>query len=785
MSAAEPARWLRAPEHLLQDIADSPGSKSLPVEFLDSLSSVFAAVLARGSPGAVHLSRLTAGEHHSFLLSLKETLWTVFAAEQPLGTFTAELGMGVVPMRGAAGVPLRKRMRELRSLPGNQVRMPGFTGPLDLILVELPGAMPLSNCKVVVSNLPAFYMVEGLGAALLAAAGYAAPEVTVTFEQLGTPATSLGLPCFDRAVIHCLTQPSARGLPNLPRSFLFSGRSVKLQCLFNDVREAPVPRAGAPVQGDDMQVEDIHPGPSPPPGVPDTTSRFDQPASQPAQHPARASGQTQPQEEVGGSTTLPPSPPAPPAPPAQRQSHVHSGSSEPFTVQFSAQPHPAQEPAPAAGASPASSTGHDSTAGVQHAAWVARRVAGGTIPTQLMTNSPTGAIPPPPPASPSPAVRQRMMHQLRQQQPQQQQQQQERGHQPHWQQQQPLQQQQQQQPHMQQQQPHRHLRQPHVQPQQPHVRPQEQQQQQQRLRQQQQQQLRQQQRLQQQEQQQVAGVTHPPSPPPRQRVGDATHQLPVVHGRGRATPVTEGGRLLEQRRMASLRMLAVSSTVGGLSTGAQLAVRGPSVASGQARPRPRGSRARMRSAKRRGTARPAAVGGSEPDATSSGATSDCSLACDVRPTPHALRGAVSRGRDAWQKRTVLEATSAWQSAANRVFHQRGAAPIPAYPRDAMAEAIGGMLLEAPVADVPEAWGDLLQVRPEARTFFLNELYLHFRCAWELMEPGMQGWQSLYLSMKRAILGCAASFITGMSMFAPDTDSPGPMRLGVQLGAMPP
>lgn len=103
----------------------------------------------------------------------------------------------------------------------------------------------------------------------------------------------------------------------------------------------------------------------------------------------------------------------------------------------------------------------------------------------------------------------------------------------------------------------------------------------------------------------------------------------------------------------------------------------------------------------------------------------------------------------------------------------------------MAEAIGGMLLEAPVADVPEAWGDLLQARPEARTFFLNELYLHFRCAWELMEPGMQGWQSLYLSMKRAILGCAASFITGMSMFAPDTDSPGPMRLGVQLGAMPP
>lgn len=105
--------------------------------------------------------------------------------------------------------------------------------------------------------------------------------------------------------------------------------------------------------------------------------------------------------------------------------------------------------------------------------------------------------------------------------------------------------------------------------------------------------------------------------------------------------------------------------------------------------------------------------------------------------------------------------------------------------DAMAEAVGGLLLEAPLTDVPEAWGDLLQVRPEARVFFLNELYPCFRGAWGLAEPRVQGWQSLYFSMRRAILGCAASYINGISALAPDADDPSPARLGARPGAAPP
>jgi hypothetical protein len=103
----------------------------------------------------------------------------------------------------------------------------------------------------------------------------------------------------------------------------------------------------------------------------------------------------------------------------------------------------------------------------------------------------------------------------------------------------------------------------------------------------------------------------------------------------------------------------------------------------------------------------------------------------------------------------------------------------------VAEAIGGLLLETPVDGVPEGYDELLQLHQEARTFFINALYPCFRDAWALAASRVQGWQSLYFSMRRAVLTCAASYISGISTCAPGAAGSSPERLGAQLGASHP
>jgi hypothetical protein len=106
--------------------------------------------------------------------------------------------------------------------------------------------------------------------------------------------------------------------------------------------------------------------------------------------------------------------------------------------------------------------------------------------------------------------------------------------------------------------------------------------------------------------------------------------------------------------------------------------------------------------------------------------------------------------------------------------------------DAVAEAIGGLLLDGSLAGVPAGRDSLLQRHPEARVFFINELYPLFLTAWALVAPGVQGWQSLYISMRRAILCCATSYVNGISIFAPsDADGSSPVRRSARLGAVPP
>ena len=139
----------------------------------------------------------------------------------------------------------------------------------------------------------------------------------------------------------------------------------------------------------------------------------------------------------------------------------------------------------------------------------------------------------------------------------------------------------------------------------------------------------------------------------------------------------------------------------------------------------------------------------------------------------------------WEKQKPLAVAANWQVAWDRLYGHRGSAPVPAYPLDAVAEAIGGLLLENPVAGVPEGWGEMLQTHQEARIFFINALYPCFRGAWALAASRVQGWQSLYFSMRRAVLTCAASYIKGISTCAPGAAGSSPERLGARLGAAPP
>jgi hypothetical protein len=127
----------------------------------------------------------------------------------------------------------------------------------------------------------------------------------------------------------------------------------------------------------------------------------------------------------------------------------------------------------------------------------------------------------------------------------------------------------------------------------------------------------------------------------------------------------------------------------------------------------------------------------------------------------------------------------WQTVYDRVCYGQGDAPVPAYPLDAVAEAIGGLLQEAPIPNLPSPWDSFLENSRDARVFFLNEVYPRYAELWGMLAPTVSGWQSLYPSVSSAIISLAASFIAGVTICAPRPDNSGPVLRSSRLGAPPP
>jgi hypothetical protein len=258
MHAQPLAGWPDDPQVVLRTLATQPHARALPEHHLDDMFSTFSAVFPRGSDEAACFRALGPAEQGAVRQSLVDAFQRHFAADAQgmAGTTSADLGVGIVTVHGAAGVPLRKRMREERALPSGQVRLPGHAGPVNVLIVEGPGGLPATNVKVVVSNLLPMYMVRGLGEALLSCAGIPASQAHVAFEQLGTSPDKLGLPCFDTAVIHFWAEPATPGLSRLPSSFYLGERTVQLRRYSNQATHAFEPPGAAPQQDDRMQVDD-------------------------------------------------------------------------------------------------------------------------------------------------------------------------------------------------------------------------------------------------------------------------------------------------------------------------------------------------------------------------------------------------------------------------------------------------------------------------------------------------------------------------------------------------
>jgi len=146
--------------------------------------------------------------------------------------------------------------------------------------------------------------------------------------------------------------------------------------------------------------------------------------------------------------------------------------------------------------------------------------------------------------------------------------------------------------------------------------------------------------------------------------------------------------------------------------------------------------------------------------------------------------ALGRSRDRWKLREQHASCVQWQHAYDRVCKRQGDAPVPAYPQDAVTEAIGGLLLETPIAGLRSPWDTFLQDEPEARVFFINELFPRFSEVWEMLAPGVRGWQSLHYSVRRTISTFAYSFVSGISLCAPSADDSSPLRRSVRLAALP-
>jgi len=144
--------------------------------------------------------------------------------------------------------------------------------------------------------------------------------------------------------------------------------------------------------------------------------------------------------------------------------------------------------------------------------------------------------------------------------------------------------------------------------------------------------------------------------------------------------------------------------------------------------------------------------------------------------------ALSLGKGRWQTGQSSTCMGEWQIVHDRVCNEQGAAPVPAYPLDALAEAIGGLLQEEPISQLPSPWDSLLQHSSEARIFFLNEIYPRFPEMWDKLAPSVQGWQTLHNSVRRTILSLASSFIAGVTMFAPRPANSSPQLRSSRLGA---
>lgn len=149
-----------------------------------------------------------------------------------------------------------------------------------------------------------------------------------------------------------------------------------------------------------------------------------------------------------------------------------------------------------------------------------------------------------------------------------------------------------------------------------------------------------------------------------------------------------------------------------------------------------------------------------------------------------MSGALSLGKASWKTRKGSACMGEWQAVHDRVCNERGAAPVPAYPQDAVAEAIGGLLLEQAISNLPSPWDSFLQHSSEARVFFLNEVYPRFPEMWGMLAPSVQGWQALPNSVRRTILSVASSFIAGVTMFAPRPANSSPQLRSSRLGAPP-
>ena len=120
----------------------------------------------------------------------------------------------------------------------------------------------------------------------------------------------------------------------------------------------------------------------------------------------------------------------------------------------------------------------------------------------------------------------------------------------------------------------------------------------------------------------------------------------------------------------------------------------------------------------------------------------------------------------------------------RVFYRQGSPPVRHYPLDGLAEAASAVLQDEQVQGVDSGWDSFLQDHAEARVFFLNEFYAQFSDAWRLAQH-VRGQSDMYPSVRRSLMRCATSFVSGVALFAPDADASRPaVRRGARRGAAP-